>query len=173
MVLFTNEGLRKFKSIDEIIDYFCEIRMGFYVKRKALLIQKMERELRVLSNKRRFVEEYIAGTLKLFKKEGGKNVSKTSQELEDELNEQKYDKVDDSFDYLLTLQIRGFTQERVEKLIDEHVSLAERLKETRDTTEKAMWLHELDVFEKEYEKWLNTEEKSSSGEKKKTKKVKK
>lgn len=154
MVLFTKEGLRKFKSVDEIIDYFCGIRYDFYVKRKISLVKKYESEMIVLANKKRFIEDYISGELKLFNNVNGTNISKSSDELESELNEKKFDKINDSFDYLLSIQVRGFTQEKVEKLFEEYNNIKELLETTKNTSEKDMWISELDEFETAYKKWI-------------------
>ena len=71
MVLFDEFGnIRKYKSIDEIIDSFCKIRYEFYIKRKKHLLGQLEDDIKFLGNKRRFLEEVMSGDVKLFDDSG-------------------------------------------------------------------------------------------------------
>jgi hypothetical protein len=55
MVLFNEkEQLRKY-TIDEIINEFCIVRYQFYTKRKNHIIATIEKDLRHLGNKERFI----------------------------------------------------------------------------------------------------------------------
>ena len=53
------EKLKKYDSVNEIMNEFCHFRYGFYVKRKAYLIKTIENELLVLKNKFRFLTEVM------------------------------------------------------------------------------------------------------------------
>jgi DNA topoisomerase-2 len=187
MVMFTPEGLRKFNSVDEILDYYCGVRFNFYVKRKAHMLAKLEAEMTMLGNKKRFMEEVIAGKIKVFKRtEAKKKVARPTSELVEDLEERKYDKVlkkakkdeedeekeeskDHGYNYLLSMQIRSITAEKIKKLANDVASAIERHDELAGTEEKDLWLDDLDEFERAYKSWLRVmaKEKVPKGRKKK------
>jgi uncharacterized protein YlxW (UPF0749 family) len=73
------------------------------------------------------------------------------------------------FEYLLRLQVRTFTAEKVKQLENEIKGLQDKLDNVRKTSEKEMWLKELKEFETEYNKWLKVMESEKPSEKPKTK----
>jgi hypothetical protein len=156
MVLFNEKDqLRKY-SIDEIINEFCIVRYDFYKKRKAYLINQIEKELRHLGNKERFIQEVVDKKL---------NIMNVDEEvLVQELEKRKYDKEggneDDEngggYGYLLRMPVKVLTSNQIKKLKNDIESHLKRLKEIKRTSEKMMWLNDINDFEKEYDKWLVT-----------------
>jgi DNA topoisomerase-2 len=58
MVLFDeNHKLTKYDNIDKIIDGYCKIRYSYYIKRKKYQLSLIEKEINILKNKKRFLEE--------------------------------------------------------------------------------------------------------------------
>jgi DNA gyrase/topoisomerase IV subunit B len=160
MVLFTNEGkLKKFNTIDEIIDHFCKVRYSYYIKRKQFIISDLKSQLQYLGNKRRFLEEFMSGELKIF---NGKQ-SRDEDDIIKDLEIKGYDKnIKDSdnenntgnYNYLLRMPINNLTTKKLKSLIDEILSITKKYDITFSTTEKKMWLDDLSNFEIEYKKWL-------------------
>merc|ERR1719498_1435318 len=69
MMLFNAEGkITKYGSALEILEEFCALRRGVYVKRKAYLVAKLARETEILSNKARFILMVVNGELELRKR---------------------------------------------------------------------------------------------------------
>jgi DNA gyrase/topoisomerase IV subunit B len=174
MVLFDENGsIRKYKSIDEIIDSFCRVRMVYYVKRKKHLLEKLDHDIKFMGNKKRFLTEVLNGDIKLFDVSGKTRKSRKTADLNADLESRGYDKImkdekDDEeeekeeksgYDYLLRLQFRSITEERINKL---EKDIASKIKE-RDglakKKEKDLWVSDLDEFEKAYVKWLKVIEK--------------
>jgi DNA topoisomerase-2 len=177
MVLFDENGcIKKYESTDEIIDSFCHVRLVYYYKRKKHLIDQMERDISMMGNKKRFLEEVMSGDVKLFDDSGPKRKSRKTADIIKELEDRGYDKdtkitqddddnddcekeVKNGYDYLLRLQFRSITEERINKLKND---IASKIK-TRDAlakkTEKNLWTNDLDEFEKSYTKWLKAIEK--------------
>ena len=58
-----NEKLLKFDTIQAFIAHYMQVRMAFYVKRKAQQIIGLEKETQVLSNKARFISELLDDSL--------------------------------------------------------------------------------------------------------------
>ena len=163
MVLFNEkEQLRKFTNVDEIVNFFCTIRFNYYIKRKRYLIESLESEHRYLGNKARFVQEVIDEELVIMNEE--------EEAVITELEERGYDKDNvktnvegeevGGYDYLLRMQVRTFTANKVRQLRNDIASLQEKIDGMRATTEKQMWINDLNEFQKEYTKWLKIMEKS-------------
>jgi DNA topoisomerase-2 len=167
MVMFDeNFQIRKYSSVKDIIVSFCKVRMEYYVARKEKMIKNLNLVLRTLKNRRRFVEEVMTGVLVLNRKK--------QETIEFELLERDYDtdqslkvevevQVDametsdkDGFNYLLKMQVSSFTEEKIFELDDLISKRQDQLSALESTTEKKMWVLDLEEFASEYEKWLKT-----------------
>jgi len=149
MVLFDEkEKLRKYDNVDQIIINFCKVRLEYYVKRKKHQVDTLEKEIRHMGNKERFVQEVIDNNLDIM------NVPEDV--LIAELKERKYDEEPEQggYDYLLRLQVRTFTADKVKQLKNDIASNKKKLDTLNKTTPENMWLNDLDEFEKQYNKWL-------------------
>ena len=145
MVLFTdNSKVIKFKSVNEIIIYFCEKRMQFYEKRKKYQLKIMRSNLKILQNKVKFLEEVMDENLVINKR--------SEDEIYKDMNSHKYDKKDESYDYLLNMNIRSFTSEKINKLSSDINELEYNITRLESISEKQLWLKDLDNFETEYKK---------------------
>jgi len=58
------------------------------------------------------------------------------------------------FEYLLRLNVRNFTSEKVNNLQKELENIKQDIAKTEKTDIKTMWLDDLKDFENEYSKWL-------------------
>ena len=93
MVLFTEEGvLKKYSSTKDILHSYCTLRYAFYIKRKEYKLKGIERQIKMLGNKKRFLEEVRDGDLKLFNIVKGKRESRKTSEIVSELEQRGYDK---------------------------------------------------------------------------------
>jgi len=101
--------LKIFKNSEEIVKYFVNFRLTFYQKRKDYMLAQMNRELIILTNRARFIKGIIDGKIKVNK------VKK--DDLIDTLTTMKFEKVDDSFSYLLNMPIYSLTLEKYEELL--------------------------------------------------------
>ena len=157
MCLFTeSDQLRKFDTIEEIIDSFCKVRYAYYVKRKKHRLNSLLHSIKFLGNKKRFLECVRDGKIKLFEKVNGARQSRSSVDMIAELEEKGFDKEkgDDEYNYLLRLQFRSITSENIDKLandIDSLIKIAEKLEKT---SESKLWIADLTEFESEYTKWI-------------------
>ena len=142
MVLFNKGKLRKFKDIYEIISVFCEERLHFYELRKKRILSNLTTELNFLRNKRKFLEAVINKKLEIFRVD--------EKILTENLIEMGFDKLGEkkNFDYLLNMNIRSFTKEKLEKLQKEIGQFEKELEKVTKMTEKRMWLNDLTDLEK-------------------------
>ena len=63
-----NDTLQKYDNVSQIIDAYYEVRLGLYQDRKNYLIEALERELTLLTNKAKYIKENLDGTIDLRKK---------------------------------------------------------------------------------------------------------
>lgn len=161
MVLFTKEEkIKKYDNIEQIIDYFCSIRYDFYIKRKRYTLNILEAQLKILKNKSKFIQEVIDEELIIFKVQ--------EEEIINNLEQRGYDKDEENgYNYLLRLQVKTFTIGKIRELQNEVTSLEQKINILKATSEKQLWLNELQEFEDQYRIFLNTIEGEKSIKKKK------
>jgi DNA topoisomerase-2 len=148
MHLFDAEDkLKKYDTVEEIIDDYFVTRLKLYSVRKAYLIDVLEKELIVLENKARYIQELLDGTIDLRKKK--------KEEIINMLLTKVYTVIDDDndFKYLIKMPMDSVSEENVEKLNKEHKDKSDELQQIKNMTEQQMWLKELDNLEKEYLKY--------------------
>ena len=165
MNLFNAEDkLTKYDSVEEIIDDYFGIRLGYYNDRKMNLIENLEKELLIMSNKVRYIQEVLVGTIDLRKKK--------KQEITNLLQGKKYDMMDedDEYKYLVRMPMDSVSEENVEKLVAEHRSKSAELERIKNTTIEQMWLLELDILENEYKEYQKERALAQQGDVKTTKK---
>jgi DNA topoisomerase-2 len=192
MVLFTQNGLKKYKNVQEIIKDYSVVRLTYYTKRKKNMLEKMSYDITFLGNKKRFLEEVRDGTIKLFEMRGGKRQHRKTADIVEELTEKKYDRLvkrikkqeedeeeqeeperspdsqeNGSYDYLLKMAISSITQEKINKLTNDIASLEERRDELEKSTEAQLWEKDLDEFLEKYHPYIASLESEKNAKKKK------
>ena len=162
MNLFNSEDkLKKYGNVEEIIDDYFDIRLEYYENRRDYLIENLEQELMILSNKSKYIHELLNGTIDLR--------NKKKQEIIDMLIEKDYDTIDkdDDFKYLVKMPMDSVSEENIERLNKEHANKLAELDVLKATTIQQMWLSELKLLENEYIEYQKEREKSQLGEIKK------
>jgi DNA topoisomerase-2 len=165
MNLFNYEDkLKKYDSVTEIIDDYFDIRLEFYEDRKDALIEVLERELLILSNKAKYIQEILNDTIDLRKK--NKNM------IIDMLNEKEYDVIDgdEEFKYLVRMPMDSVSEENVEKILKEHKDKEVELNIIKNTTIQQMWLKDLADLEELYDQYVNQRTQALSGNNSESKK---
>jgi DNA topoisomerase-2 len=170
MHLFDAEDkLKKYSSIVEIIDDYFLKRLGMYVTRKQYLIGCLEKELLLLKNKVKYIQENLDGTIDLRRK--------SREEINKMLADKRYELINGDYNYLIKMPMDCVTEENVVKTEKMLTDKNEELTILINTSSEEMWLSELSVLEEEYVIFKEEKDRmfSSSKEipKKKSKKVKK
>jgi DNA topoisomerase II len=132
--------LKIFSKAEDIVTHFVKIRLQFYHKRKAYLLDKLGRELLIISNKARFINDIIQGKLKV------NNIAKDI--IVKYLDDNKYDKVDGSYTYLLSMPIYSLTKERFEELLKQKADKEVEIESTNKTEPKHMYISDLEQLKK-------------------------
>ena len=159
MNLFNYEDkLKKYDSVTEIIDDYFDIRLEFYEDRKDALIDVLERDLLILSNKAKYIQEILNDTIDLRKKK--------KNEIIDMLIEKEYDVIenDNEFKYLVKMPMDSVSEENVEKILKEHKNKEVELMIIKNTTIQQMWLKDLEALEELYTEYVEQRNQSVSGE---------
>ena len=137
-----NGKLKIFETTSEIIEYFVNFRLEFYNKRKAFMLSKMNKDLKLLSNRGRFIKAILDEKLKI------NNVSKSV--IIEGIIEMNLEKIDDSYDYLLRMPIYSLTKELFEKLKVDFTNKKVEIKKLEETDPKDMYLDDLNDLKKKF-----------------------
>jgi DNA topoisomerase-2 len=156
MHLFDAEDkLKKYEKVEHIIDDYYETRLQLYQTRKEYMIQSLEKELLVLSNKAKYIKEILDGSIDLRKKK--------SDEVFNMLKEKGYDTMECEYKYLTRMPMDSVTEENVEKLNIEHEHKKAELESVKKTTKYQMWLTELELLKEEYLEYKENRERLMNG----------
>jgi DNA topoisomerase-2 len=143
-----HEKLRKYATIYDIIeDYYTE-RLALYAKRKAAMLAQLANELRVLTNRARYIQEILDDKLELRRQ--------TKEAIFAKMTDHGYEHIDGDveFKYLLKMPMDSVTDENVKHLLSERDAKRAQHQQLADTTIETLWTHDLDELEQEYKKWI-------------------
>ena len=151
------EKLRKYTTIYDIIeDYYTE-RLALYAKRKAAMLAQLANELRVLSNRARYIQEVLDDKLELRRQ--------TKEAIFAKMTEHGYEHIDGDteFKYLLKMPMDSVTDENVRNLLSERDTKRAQHQGLQETSIQALWTRDLDELEAEYRKWAAAMAAASGG----------
>jgi DNA topoisomerase-2 len=157
----SHDTLQKFDKISDIIDAYYEVRLKLYQTRKDYMIESLERELMLLTNKAKYIQENLNGTIDLRKKK--------KEQVNEMLESKGYDVIDDdmNYHYLTKMPMDSVTEENVDRLNKEHDNKAVELERVKSTTINKMWLNELDILKEQYIEYKEERERLMNGVSKK------
>ena len=172
MHLYNPQGvITKYETTNDILDEYYNFRLNFYDTRKQNMIKSLDKQLRILENKVRFIKKVINLTIKVFKMK--------IDNVRDQLENKKFEKFDInnsgkiSYDYLTSLPIHSLTEEKIIELKDLRDNKREDLEILEETTIQEMWTYDLDntlELNKKYNKILQTERDNETIQKTKSQK---
>ena len=144
-----DDKLKKYENVQDIIDDYFVTRLELYSVRKEHMIDALEKELVVLSNKARYIQELLDDTIDLRKKKKAEIIAM--------LLEKDYNVIDgdDEYRYLIKMPMDSVSEENVNKLNREHRDKSDELARIKETSIQQMWLSELQELEHEYIKYRN------------------
>ena len=153
-----NDTLHKYEKVSEIIDAYYETRLKMYGTRKEYMIEMLEKELVTISNKARYIQENLDGTIDLRKKK--------REEVNIMLQSKGYDKMDEDSDYkyLVKMPMDSVTEENVDRLLKSKGDKEAELDIVKTTTIQQMWLGELELLKELYLEYKEDRARSTFGE---------
>ncbi|KAJ2990015.1 hypothetical protein NUW58_g3167 [Xylaria curta] len=174
LVAFDTTGrIRKYDKVEDILEEFYVYRLNMYTKRKAHWISVYHSDYRKLKNQARFIQEIMDQKLVVSRKKKAVIIeelrerkyetfvktteAKTKSEEEEDDAGNGEEAVDDDsrgYDYLLSMPIWSFTQERLDRLKEQIAKKKAEHDELQALSEKDLWCKDLDEFEQTWENQL-------------------
>jgi DNA topoisomerase-2 len=140
MVLFDkDEKIKKYDTVYEIMNDFCNERYDMYKRRKQGILKSKKTELKFLKNKYRFIKEVVDGQINIKEQE--------DDALLEILEDREYDLKEGKYEYLVSIQMRHITKTKINELDEQIKKLQDKINEYSKKTEKSMWLEELKELE--------------------------
>jgi DNA topoisomerase-2 len=159
-----NDILQKFEKVSDIIDSYYDVRLKLYQTRKHYMIESLERELMMLTNKAKYIKENLDGTIDLRKKK--------KEQVIEMLQTKGYDVIGDdtNYYYLTKMPMDSVTEENVDKLNKERGDKEIELEAVKSTSINNMWLNELEILKEQYIEYKDERTRLMNGEDSKSKK---
>jgi DNA topoisomerase-2 len=161
--------LKKYDNIPAIIDDYFDPRLQMYDDRKKYQLDALQKDLTIMKNKQRYIQEMLDETLDLRRK--SKDAILTM------MNEKGFNVINDDteFKYLLKMTMDSVSEENVEKIRKSLEETQKKYDELFGTSIQQLWLHDLEQFEKEYALYVDerTRLNESDDDTKTSKKIKK
>jgi DNA topoisomerase II len=157
MVLLDNNNKPvKYEMVNDILETFYTIRLGYYQKRKDYILKDIEDQIKVLNNKINFILAVIKGyemiqvnpkiTLDEVNAAGGiLAVKRSKKEVSFQMEKCGFDP-----ELLKKISLYSLTLEEVQSLRDEIMGLENKRKNKEETKIEQFWLDDLEEFLKAY-----------------------
>ena len=151
MHLFNNkEQLKKYYNPEEIIDDYYDTRLEYYNIRKEYLLKKLNEDLKLISNKTRFISETINDKIDLRKKK--------KVEIVQILTKHKFDDIyNNDYEYLRKMPMDSVCEESIEKMKKEKDEITCSINDLESNSNEDLWLKELLILKEEYMRLYNNE----------------
>ena len=149
MVCFSPEmKIKRYGTVGDMMEDYYQVRLTGYETRKALEIQRLERELMEYDAKARFLLALLEDRMDLRRKSDEAIVAALKAEKLPALD--SMDKPDsvDSYEYLLKMRMDRVKSSAVEDARRHVEAAAAALDNLRATSAENLWIRDLDVFEK-------------------------
>lgn len=149
MHIYNHQGIiKKYHSVNEIIEEFYEVRLNVYEIRKKYNIEKYSNELNILEWKIKFINDILNNKIVIYKQKKDDIINK--------LVEYSYPKLEnDTYDYLTNMQLFSLTYEKIEELEKKYKEKNLELEKIKTTSNIEQWKHELHEFIIQYNVWIN------------------
>ena len=136
----------KFSSIEELCRYFINFRLSIYSKRKSVLISDYTYSLMVKNNIIRFIQLYIKGELKI--------ANRPINEILLELEDRNFDKIENSYEYLIKLSLKKLTKEELNSINEEILKHTSDIEDLNKNAEVDLYLSDLNELKKDLTKLI-------------------
>lgn len=130
--------IHKYETAYEIFEKFIEMRYELYVKRKNMIISKEKNNYNLISSRAKFIKLVIDGIIKMNKL--------SLKELDNKLIELEFNKIENSFNYLINLPMKWMTKEKYEELLKEKEEKHHYINKLIETQIEEFWLEDLKLL---------------------------
>ena len=98
-------------------------------------MKKIKKEIEILKNKVRFIEYICNEKISVYKRK--------KQDIIEQLKEYKFDKQDDSYNYLLDMKIYNLTYEYIDKIEKQLKNYENEEKELKKMSDIKLWKNDM------------------------------
>jgi len=135
-VMSEENKIKVFNNIYEVIEAYIKIKLEYLNKRKDYQLSKLNEEIRYDLSKYTFIKNIVENKL-IINKRKKIDIEKDLESIENII------KKDDSFDYLLNMNILSLTEERMNKLLEDIKIKKFDLDKLKETDIKDIWKDEI------------------------------
>jgi DNA topoisomerase-2 len=142
MYLFdADDKLRKYETVEDIVKDYYARRVKMYRQRIAYIVDVLQKELCLLSNKAKYITENLEGTIDLRRKK--------KQQIIDLLIAKGYDMLEEDveFKYLVKMPMDSVSEENVEKILKQKGDKEAELTKYQKMKPTSLWLSEMKELE--------------------------
>ena len=137
-LLDENHKLKYFQNKNEVVEYFVNYRLGIYTERKKKMVKILEERIKKNDELVKFIELVCKGKLKI------RNRSKTDIKIDMDSYKLPME--------LISTPMSKVTIEERDELLKQNEEMKKELEYIRNTSEKQMYLDDLNNLRKELEK---------------------
>ena len=135
----SNNKLTHFINESIMFKEWFNTRKNLYIKRKDKIINEYKYNINFISEKARFIKGVIDKTIIL-------NM-RLKKDIENDLNNMKFIKIEDSYNYLLNLPISSLTKEKYDELINKLENLKKEYENYNKLSIYDIWINELNELD--------------------------
>lgn len=157
-VLDENGYPRKYESPEDLLQDFCKTRLDYYERRRSYWLDEYNKEYEKESDRYKYVKAVVEKKLNMHQKAdklekdmlamGLRKIASGKENSEGEAKE--------SFDYLLSMQMRSMTVEKLVEIKNTVDKTKSRYDELEAKTARDLWKEDLAAFRIAYAKFLKT-----------------
>ena len=138
--------LVKFNTVEDILNYYYDIRLDYYDKRKKYILEKETLEMKVISNKVKYINEVLDGTIDLRRKK--------KEEINMILKDKSYDVFapDSNYNYLIKMTMDAVSEENIAKMEKDMIDKKQLIDTITNTSINKMWENELMILKNDFTK---------------------
>jgi DNA topoisomerase II len=130
--------VKKYECAEEILWDFYEYRKSFYVKRKEYIDLTLSNELKLLTEKLRFIKMVMDSQILVFRRK--------KSDIITDIESNNFEKIKDSYNHLLEIKIHAFTEDKLNELQSKIGTLTQELDILRSKSSNDLWLEDLNNF---------------------------
>jgi DNA topoisomerase-2 len=138
------EILTEFKSLGQYLYLFIKWRLSVYIQRKDYLLNEIEKDIKKLNAIIRFIQLVNENEINIHKQ--------SRSQIELQIESKQFEKIENSFAFLLNLKIYDLTDEKIKDYIKEISTLIVQKEKLEKQTPADLWLTDIEEFEKIWKK---------------------
>lgn len=139
MNAFVGTTITLFDTSETLMEKFFVDRLAWYQKRKIYMMEALKEQYKKLSNIAKFIIMVINSEIVVSNRQ--------RREIEADMEAKKLDRIDESYDYLLSLPVYSLSSERKDKAIADMETKKKEYLALQDMTIEQLWTNDLNELE--------------------------